>query len=107
LENEGFLRLREASEAGQEEVEQEQERHYNYCDLFRYLKGLYRYKSVRTPTIVLMFLWAIRFLIYFGLNLSLSAVIRNNFWLTFTISISSFAEVFGTFGLRTCSPIQR
>lgn len=56
---------------------------------------------MRTPTLVLMFLWAIRFLIYFGLNLSLSAVIRNNFWLTFTISISSFAEVFGTFGLRT------
>ena len=41
------------------------------------------------------------------LDQALSAVIRNNFWLTFTISISSFAEVFGTFGLRTCSPIQR
>lgn len=69
------------------------ERHYNYLDLFRY-------KSVRRATLVLAYLWAFRFFIYFALNLALESVLKSGFWLTLTISLSSFSEVIGTFGVR-------
>jgi hypothetical protein len=39
LENEGFLRLREASEVNKQEPSEQVERHYNYFDLFRYKYG--------------------------------------------------------------------
>ena len=69
-------------------------RNYNYLDLFRY-------SSVLKATFLLIFLWTFRFFIYFSTNLALESVLQSGFWLTLVISTSSFAEVIGTFGIRT------
>lgn len=47
-----------------------------------------------------MYFWTFRFFIYFGINLALESVLKSGFWLALAISLSSFSEVIGTFGLR-------
>ena len=52
---------------------------YNYLDLFKY-------PSLKKPTIVLMYWWMFRFFMYYGLNLALESVLKNGFILTMIIS---------------------
>lgn len=67
-------------------------RQYNYFDLFRY-------GSVKKATLFLIYMWMYRFLMYFALNLALESVLQSGMILTLAISISSFFEVIGTFGI--------
>jgi hypothetical protein len=72
---------------------------YNYCDLLRF-------GSVKKATLLLMYLWIFRYFMYFALNLALESVLQSSYVLTMAISLSSFFEVVGTFGIRIVYLIQ-
>ena len=65
---------------------------YGYFDLFRY-------PSLKKPTLVLMYWWTFRFFMYYGLNLALESVLKSSFLLTVIISGTAIIEVFGSFGI--------
>jgi hypothetical protein len=65
---------------------------YGYFDLFRY-------PSLKKPTLVLMYWWTFRFFMYYGLNLALESVLKSSFLLTVIISGTAIIEVVGSFGI--------
>ncbi len=61
---------------------------------------LFKYPSLKKPTLVLMYWWMFRFFMYYGMNLALESVLKNGFLLTMIISGAAIMEVFGSFGIR-------
>ena len=72
---------------------------YNFLDLFKY-------KSLRKTTIVLIYWWMFRFFMYFGINLALLSMVKSGFYLTLLIASGSIMEVLGSFGISIFSIMQ-
>lgn len=64
---------------------------------------LFRYKSLRKVTLVLMYWWMFRFFMYFGINLALESILKSGLFLTLVISGGALVEVFGSFGISNCA----
>lgn len=75
------------------ESNKKKKRTYNYLDLFRY-------ESLRKLTLTLMWLWLVRYFMYYAINLGMEAIVNSGFVLTVVISISALVEVVGAFGIR-------
>lgn len=80
------------------EAKRNKKRQYNYFDLFRY-------RSLRSITLVLMVLWLVRFFMYYSINLALESIATSGFMLSVVVSLSAFSEVLGAIGTRTSFPM--
>ena len=60
---------------------------------------LFKFKSLRKYTLILMYWWIFKFFMYFGLNLALESILHSGLLLTIIIALGALVEVFGSFGI--------